>query len=188
LRQLTWSGGPVPHHSPHMWLKVSRHVPSYSVGTLNCLGIPSITLERCARPIRTREPACLLAFIAAIRLRSSWPGRIPRPLFLGGSENIRRGSPAHARSRTSDLRELKPQVRATTPRAWEQHGERAHPTPQPTSSRGRGTTPRHTPPAGQEGAPPTPHPTSSMVSLHATPHQHHWEGAHPLGPPSVAPE
>jgi hypothetical protein len=33
---------------------------------------------------------------------------------LGGSGIIRRESPAHARSRTSDLRELKPKVRATT--------------------------------------------------------------------------
>jgi hypothetical protein len=65
---------------------------------------------------QTREPACLLASIAVIRLRSSWPGRIPRPLFLGGSgKNPARK--AHARSRTSDLRDLKPKVRANTPRA-----------------------------------------------------------------------
>jgi hypothetical protein len=71
---------------------------------------------------RTREPACLLASIAVIRLRSSWPGRIPRPLFLSGSGKIRRESPAHAWSQTSELRDLKPKVRATTPRAREAEG------------------------------------------------------------------
>jgi hypothetical protein len=67
---------------------------------------------------RAREPACLLAFIAVIRLLSSWPGRIPRPLlFSVAPEKSGEKVPRTRGVEPPTFGRLKPKVRATTPRA-----------------------------------------------------------------------
>ncbi len=81
MRQLTGSGGPFPRPSPHVWLKVFRHVPWYSKGSFDLPGHPLHFAGKMRPAYRAREPACLLASIAVIRLRSSWAGQILRPLF-----------------------------------------------------------------------------------------------------------
>ncbi len=102
MRQLTGSGGPFPRPSPHVWLKVFGHVPWYSMGSFDLPGHPLHFAGEMRPAYQAREPACLLSSTAVIRLRSSWPGRIPRPLFF----SVAPEKSGEKVPRTSDLRDL----------------------------------------------------------------------------------